>query len=111
MGQFEILPPLRRLDSSMLRDNENYRGFRMKRRIVLWAMVGLLVGCVWVAYAFATAPDIEQRSAANTVVQVLVYVTCPIIAVGPRFYWIPLVNAATYALLGFAWESIRKISN
>lgn len=83
----------------------------MKKRIVLWALVGLLVGCVWVAYAFATASDIEQRSAANTVAQVLAYVTCPIIAGGPRFYWIPLANAATYALLGFAWESIRRNSN
>jgi len=95
----------------MIRDNESRRDFHMKRRIVLWAMAGLLVGCAWVAYAFATVPDIEQRSSANTVVQVLAYVTCPIIAVGLRFYWIPLVNAVTYALLGFARESIRRISN
>ena len=29
----------------------------MKRRIVLWATIGLLVGCVWIAYAFANTPD------------------------------------------------------
>ena len=110
VGQLKILRPFRRLDLGLMRSNENYRGFHMKRRIVLWATVGLLVGCVWVAYAFLTAPDIEQRSAANMVVHVLAYVACPIIAVGPRFYWIPLVNAATYALLGFARESIRGIS-
>jgi hypothetical protein len=84
----------------------------MKRRIALWAMLGLAVGCVWVAYAFATAPDVEvQRSIGDKAVQVLAYATCPIVAAGLRFYWVPLVNAASYALLGFVWESMRKNSN
>jgi hypothetical protein len=81
----------------------------MKRRIVLWATIGLLVGGVWVVYAFATAADYEQRSAANRVVQVLAYATCPIVIAGPRFYWVPLANAATYALLGLALELFRKM--
>jgi hypothetical protein len=80
----------------------------VKRRIVLWAILGLFVGCIWVAYAFATVPDYEQHSAANTAIQVLAYATCPIIAAGPLFYWIPLANAPTYALLGLALELIRK---
>lgn len=80
----------------------------MKRRIVLWAIIGFFVGCVWVAYAFATAPDYEQRSAANRVAQVLAYATCPIIVAGPRFYWVPLANTATYALIGLTLELIRK---
>jgi len=84
----------------------------MKTRIALWAMLGLAVGCVWVAYAFATAPDIEvQRSVGDKALQVLAYATCPIVGAGLRFYWILPVNAATYALLGFAWESMRKKFN
>jgi len=83
----------------------------MKRRIVLWATMGLFVGGVWIAYAFATAPDYEQRSAANRVLQVLAYTTCPIVVAGPSFYWVPLANAATYALLGLVLELFRKMQN
>jgi hypothetical protein len=80
----------------------------MKRRVVLWAIIGFFVGCVWVAYAFATAPDYEQHSATNRAIQVLAYATCPIIAAGPRFYWVPLANAVTYALLGLFLKLIGK---
>jgi hypothetical protein len=81
----------------------------MKRRILLWATVGFLVGAAWVVYAFLTAPDIEVRlSILDRVIQTLAYITCPIIAVGAHFYWVPLVNAASYALAGFLFESIRK---
>ena len=83
----------------------------MKRRIVLWTTIGLLVGCVWIAYVFANTPDVEiQRSAVSRAVQVFAYVTCPIIAAAPRFYWVPLGNAASYALLGAALELVRKKS-
>lgn len=81
----------------------------MKRRVVLWATAGLLVGIAWVVYAFLTAPDYEvSLSVLDRVIQTLAYITCPIIPVGVRFYWVPLVNAATYALAGFLFESIRK---
>ena len=72
-------------------------------------MLGLVVGCVWVAYAFATAPDVEiQRSVGDKALQVLAYATCPIVVGGLPFYWVPPANAASYALLGFAWEAMRK---
>jgi hypothetical protein len=80
----------------------------MKRRVLLWAVTGLLVGCAWVTYALATAPDVEQPSTINRVIQVLAYFSCPILAIGPRFYWVPFVNAATYALLGFALGSVHR---
>jgi hypothetical protein len=81
----------------------------MKRRLALWAMIGLFVGCVGVAYAFATAPDVEiQRSAISWALQVFACATCPIIAAGPRFYWVPLANAASYALLGLLWNWFGK---
>jgi hypothetical protein len=80
----------------------------MKRQVVLWAIIGFFVGCVWVAYAFATAPDYEQHSATNRTIQVFAYATCPIIASGARFYWVPLANAVTYALLGLSLKLIRK---
>jgi len=83
----------------------------MKRRVLLWAITGLLVGCAWVAYAFATFPDVEQPSTINRVIQAFAYSSCPIIAIGPRFYWVPLVNAVTYAVLGFALGAVRRTRN
>ncbi len=80
----------------------------MSRRVAIWVAIGIVVGGAWVAYAFATAPDYETRSATNRAVQVVAYATCPILATGPRFYWVPLANAATYGLLGFCFELIRK---
>ena len=80
----------------------------MKRRILLWAIIGFFVGCVWVAYALVTAPDYEQHSATYRAIQVLAYTTCPVIAAGPRFYWVPLANAVTYALLGLFLKLINK---
>jgi hypothetical protein len=80
----------------------------MRRRVVLWAIIGFFVGCVWAAYAFATAPDYEQHSASNRAIQAFAYATCPIIASGPRFYWVPLANAVTYALLGLFLKLISK---
>jgi hypothetical protein len=80
----------------------------MKRRIAIWAIIGFFVGCVWVAYAFATMPDYEQRSVANSIIQALAYATCPIVITRARYYWVPLANTATYALLGLALELIPK---
>jgi hypothetical protein len=45
------------------------------------------------------------------VVQVLAYITCPAAAFGILFYWVILLNAATYALLGLVVESLRQKSN
>ena len=79
------------------------------RRVIAWAGFGFLVGCLWVAYAFVTAPDYEQQQlTVDLVVQVIAYATCPIIVVAPRYYWIPLANAATYGFLRFCFGLFRK---
>ena len=83
----------------------------MRRRILLWALAGLLVSFGWTAYAFFTAPDIEvQLSIVDRGIQALAYLTCPIIATGVRYYWVAPANAVSYALLGLLWESIRRKS-
>jgi hypothetical protein len=75
------------------------------------SLVGLLVGCGWVAYAFVNAPDIEVRlSVMDRVVQVVAYLTCPILAVGLTWHWMPLVNAATYGLIALLWQANREKS-
>jgi hypothetical protein len=84
----------------------------MKRRMAVWAMAGFLVACGWIVYAFATLPDYEPpANVTNRTVQVLAYLTCPILAAGVRFYWVPFTNAATYSLIGLLFQLVRHKSN
>ena len=77
----------------------------MKSRIAIWASVGALVVLFWRLYMSATFPT------PLGVVWTLVYLTCPIAlarhyALG--FYFVLLVNAATYALVGMLVETVRR---
>ena len=84
----------------------------MRRRLAAWALVGFLVACGWVVYAFFTAPDIEHTlTVAERVVEACAYITCPIVVFGLHFYWVPFANAATYGVVGLLAESLRRKSN
>jgi hypothetical protein len=84
----------------------------MKRRIIIWAMAGFLVAGFWALYAASTFPS--PLISAQPIVWTLINITCPIVfasfhfdfAVG--FYWVLLANSATYGLLGFAVENLRR---
>lgn len=83
----------------------------MKRRIILWATTGFVVGGAWVVYAFLTAPDVDARlGVADRLIQALAYATCPIIIAGMPYYWVLPANTITYAPVGLLWESIRRNS-
>lgn len=83
----------------------------MKRRIAIWAIVGLLVACGWTLYAFATAPDYEiPMTLTERVIWAFAVATCPIILAGVYFIWVPPVNAVTYALIGLIVEKLRRRS-
>ena len=83
----------------------------MMRRILLWTIVGCLVAGLWTIYAAATFPN--QLISAGPIFWTLVNVTCPIAFMslhfhfGVKLYWVVLANAATYALIGLAVESLR----
>jgi hypothetical protein len=83
----------------------------MKRTIVIWAIAGFLVAGLWAVYAAATFPNPLR---AQPVVWLLINLTCPITFAsfhfhfGLKLYWVLLVNAATYALVGLAVESLRQ---
>ena len=76
----------------------------MKLRIAIWAAIGALVVVFWALYISATFP------APHGMVWALVYLTCPI-ALGHHhpqtFYFVLLVNAVTYALVGMVFEVVR----
>ena len=77
----------------------------MKSRIAIWASVGALVVLFWRLYMSATFPT------PIGVVWTLVYLTCPIALArhyALSFYFVLLVNAATYALVGMLVETVRR---
>ena len=83
----------------------------MKCRISAWAIVGFAVAVGWALYAIARPIPITS---AETIVYTLARLTQPIVLVGfyfhcgVYFYWVILVNAATYALIGLIVETLRQ---
>jgi hypothetical protein len=77
----------------------------MKLRIGIWAAVGALVVALWTLYISVSKPT----SLGN--IWILADLTCPISLVRNHalsFYFVLLVNAATYALIGMIVEIMRR---
>ena len=78
----------------------------MKRRIGLWFLLGFAIAGCWVIFGIAAAPDYNLGRSA------LVAITAPASLLGRAiplaYYWFILLNAATYALCGFATEVLRR---
>lgn len=78
----------------------------MKSRIAIWACVGALVAIGWRLYVSAIFPLQLPESA-----RALIDITCPIVLLRQHpmtFYFVLLVNAGTYALIGVVVEMIRR---
>jgi hypothetical protein len=80
----------------------------MKYRIAIWATAGLIVAGCWGVY-FARA---SKDNPIEPIVNVLVRLTCPV-AIAGRYFPISLyssvvANAATFALVGFIVEMLRR---
>jgi hypothetical protein len=88
------------------------RSAGMKRRIAIWASVGFLVACCWVLYTFATPPEQLMMILREPVVEILLFITCPLVFAGRSFalpFWcVPLINAASYAVIGLTVEALRR---
>ena len=86
----------------------------MKRRIAIWTSAGFLVAWFWILYAFVTPPDFLVMSMRQVAVEAIVIVSCPIAFAGRyfplHFWWIPPINAATYAVAGLIVEALRRKS-
>jgi hypothetical protein len=83
----------------------------MKRRIAIWASVGFLVACCWVLYSFVAPPELLLRSLREPAVQAG-FISCPILFLARhfplQFWWIPPINAATYAVVLVLFEMLRR---
>jgi hypothetical protein len=78
----------------------------MKLRIAIWAGMGALVVVLWTLYISGPSPTPPPA-----VMWTLAYLTCPISLArhySLSFYFVLLVNAATYALAGMIVETIRR---
>jgi hypothetical protein len=77
----------------------------MKRRIGLWALIGLAVAFFWFIYSTVTAPNPALGRS------LLVAITAPASLIGRTmplaYYWFILLNAAIYAFVGLAAELLR----
>jgi hypothetical protein len=87
----------------------------MKSRIAIWATLGALVVVAWRVYISAT---LSNPLGTGGLGRVLVYLTCPIAMAGRNpqsFYFVLVVNAATYALVGIVlkwmWRYFHLRSN
>jgi len=84
----------------------------MRHRILIWASLGFLVACCWIVFTFVTPPEYLGASLRNPIVEALACTTCPISLVGRyfpiRFWWIPPINTATYAVIGLIVETLRS---
>jgi len=78
----------------------------MKRRIVIWAIAGFFVACLWTLYSSESPMALAPRA-----VWILANVTAPFTLFVHYFkfyfYWALLANAATYALVGLMVETLR----
>jgi hypothetical protein len=80
----------------------------MKYRTAMWAIVGFLLAGFWAVYGLASTP--AAFTSADPMMP-LVRFTCPIALLSfypIRLYWVPLANAATYALVGLMVETLRQ---
>jgi hypothetical protein len=79
----------------------------MTRRIALWFLAGFIVACGSVLFAMAAAPSMPSDRAFWTFVEI----TAPASLLHHfplKYYWFVLLNASTYAVLGFAIELFRR---
>ncbi len=83
----------------------------MKRRIALWATAGFLIAGGWALFAFITSPLLATSQ--QPVLWTLIGLTCPVVPasfhfhIGLYFYWVMVLNAITYALLGLMVEGLQ----
>jgi hypothetical protein len=85
----------------------------MKWQVATWSLIGFSIACLWVLYTFLASAESLQRNLREPLFRSL-FVSCPILFlpantnVEMKFWWIPPINAATFALVGAAFCALRQ---
>ena len=80
----------------------------MKIRIAIWAVTGAIVVASWSIYFMTTHRNLRAEGGLGWAILCL---TCPIAFEAHRrmsFYFVLVVNAAIYGLVGFVVETFRR---
>ena len=82
----------------------------MTRRIALWSLVGFIVACGWVAFTKSLEPATLLQLEHGRYFWTVADITTPVALLRHypiKYYWVVLLNALTYALVGFTIELVR----
>ena len=85
----------------------------MTRRIALWSLAGFVVACGWVLFVDALTPASRVEILRSRPLWVLIEITAPAALVRHfmlKYYWFIPMNALAYALVGLAFELVRRRS-
>jgi len=84
----------------------------MKRRVVIWASAGFLIACCFVIYTFVVSPEQRIDMMRNPLIEIFAFISFPFSFAFPHmalpFWWVPMINAATYATIGAIVELLRR---
>ena len=83
----------------------------MKRHVATWSLIGFSIACIWVLYSFFAPAESLQHNLRDPLFR-STFITCPILFLARtlplKFWWIPLINAATFAVVGPVFYLVRK---
>jgi hypothetical protein len=86
----------------------------MRRRIAIWASLGFLIASSWILFIFVAGPENLNMAMREPAVEAVAFASCPIAFAGRHFplpFWcVPLINAATYSMIGLIAEALRRKS-
>ncbi|HWC16064.1 MAG TPA: hypothetical protein VG498_03590 [Terriglobales bacterium] len=85
----------------------------MRRRIALWSLVGLIVACAWVVFTMSLEPATLLRLEHGRYFWTVADITAPVALLRQypiKYYWVVLLNGLAYALVGLAFELVRRRS-
>ncbi len=78
----------------------------MSRKIGIWALVGFIVACCWVAIGVVVGPSYNLGR--STLVSITAPASFLTRRVPSTFYWFVLLNTAVYAVVGLGTEVLRR---
>ncbi len=79
----------------------------MKRRLGLWALMGLAVACCWFFISLILPPAYMYNLGHSSIVAITAPASLLGRAMPLKYYWFILLNGVAYALLGLASELFR----